>query len=60
MFASHWSMTPSAIGVWSNSAAGRPSVNQITWFEESPSCSRIRSRAANDCRALCMLSDSSR
>ena len=33
----HSSITCSAIGVWSNSRAGRASVNQITWFDASPS-----------------------
>ena len=41
MFASQRSSTSSACGVWSNRAPGAPgagaAVNQITWFEASPS-----------------------
>ena len=60
MFAIHWSITANASGVWSNARAGRASVNQITWLEESPSRSRMRWREANDWWLLCMSSSSSR
>ena len=60
MLAIHSSMTPNAIGVWSNASAGRASVNQTTWLDASPSALSMRWRAAKDCWVLCMSSWSSR
>ena len=42
MFASHSSITASAIGVWSDARAGRASVNQITWLDASPLLEQAR------------------
>ncbi len=50
--------TPSASG--RTPGRGRASVNQMTWFEASPSTFSIRCRVANDCCVLCMSSSSSR
>ena len=60
MFAIHSSITVSACGVWSEARAGRASVNQITWFDASPSKFSIRLREANDWCELCMSSSASR
>ena len=60
MFAIHSSITWNASGVWSDARAGRASVNQITWFDASPSKFSIRLREANDWCELCMSSSASR
>ena len=60
MFAIHSSITSNACGVGSDCRDGRASVNQITWFDASPSKSSIRCREANDWWLLCMSSSSSR